>query len=460
MKLAIVLRGISFYNDEQKVTTSSFVNYKSCLLSYRKFMKKLEEKFKVDTFLVTYYSDEFGNVLNDFKPKDVFLYPKHSVFTKKNYVSASIVDGMDLVEKYGNYDNILFCRFDLYYREVLNINNLDFNKIIFGWIGEVDQSDDNFFIIPNRLYSHVYNYFKHNTYVHGLSYNTSKNDYIYLSKLDPAQNLHYPTTYIFDRVRKCPNGENDSNIKFEKEKLLIIGSKGMLGNTALKYFQDKFNMFTLDRNTFDIFRDDLKFIKDYILKNEIDIVINCAGITRRPDISTDELYTINSYFPFYLANLSNEIGFYLVHPSTDCVFDKDNYGKSKYIAENIKGSNICIIRSSLIGIAKRGLLGWVLANNNGKIKGYKNHIWNGITTLEFCKNVFEFIKIRKTGLIKLGIEPISKYDLIKLFCDIFKLNVIVEEEYTDNVIKIVNSDKELSDIETQLKELYSFENTN
>lgn len=238
-------------------------------------------------------------------------------------------------------------------------------------------------------------------------------------------------------------------------KLLIIGSNGMLGKTVFRYLKNEFEVYTLNRKEFDIFRDNYSILKNYIIQNGIEIIINCAGIIRRTDVSVEEMYVVNAYFPVYLDNLSKELGFYLVHPTTDCIFDSDNYGKSKYISENLK--NACIIRSSIVGVGEeRGLFAWVMKNRGKKIKGYTKHIWNGITTLEFAKNVYKFIKERKIGLVKLGTEPISKYELIKKFCNIFEINIEIEPFENEYVEKIVKSDLVLPSIDEQLRELKEF----
>jgi dTDP-4-dehydrorhamnose reductase len=59
----------------------------------------------------------------------------------------------------------------------------------------------------------------------------------------------------------------------------------------------------------------------------------------------------------------------------------------------------------------------------GKIKGYKNVLWNGVTTLELAKATEELITNQITGLYQLGSEQkISKYSLLKLIQDVFGKN--------------------------------------
>ena len=128
---------------------------------------------------------------------------------------------------------------------------------------------------------------------------------------------------------------------------------------------------------------------------------------------TDILFlSILSYMWFDISDLLNEIvlkyenkniekkikeKIYFIHISTDCVFSgkdgnydelgmsdaEDLYGKSKIVGE-ILGNNKSVIRSSIIGPEQgsgRSLLNWFLNNESHELSGYRNHLWNGVTTL-------------------------------------------------------------------------------
>ena len=94
--------------------------------------------------------------------------------------------------------------------------------------------------------------------------------------------------------------------------------------------------------------------------------------------------------------MSLKLKFRLIHFSTDCVFSglkgnyletdfadaNDIYGRSKFLGEISNNGNITI-RTSFIGKelgTNRALLNWFLSQK-GKIKGYKNAIYSGLTTL-------------------------------------------------------------------------------
>ena len=140
-----------------------------------------------------------------------------------------------------------------------------------------------------------------------------------------------------------------------------------------------------------------------------------------------------------------------INPSTDCVFNGkkknngylvndypnaiDDYGKSKIIAEKSISfrEKILIPRTSIIGFEKMNkkfsLLEWALSQRNKKINGYKNHYWNGVTTLEWCKLMYELLegKIQLSEkLFHIGMnKKISKYVLLKNINDIFTDNKLI-----------------------------------
>ncbi|MNJ40862.1 hypothetical protein D3C77_357650 [compost metagenome] len=81
------------------------------------------------------------------------------------------------------------------------------------------------------------------------------------------------------------------------------------------------------------------------------------------------------------------------------------------------------IRTSIIGPELKsdgiGLMHWFM-NTTGEVSGYRNVLWNGVTTLELAKVINELLNSSLSGLIHLcQAEPISKHDLLVLFRDIW-----------------------------------------
>jgi len=251
-------------------------------------------------------------------------------------------------------------------------------------------------------------------------------------------------------------------------KLLILGSSGMLGNMVSKYFinTNEFDIFLTYRNNkqnyphensykFDALTDDLeKLIKDI----NPDFLINCIGLIK-PEIneesneSVKKALEVNSYFPLKISNLASEHNFKFIQIGTDCVFSGatgeylessfqdaiDVYGKSK-IGGEVVNLNKYLIRGSIVGPEAgqgQSLLNWFLNQGEGKVNGFIDHMWNGITTLNFAKIVHGMIK---TNNFKNNIQhvipkdEVSKYDLLIYFKKFFGVDVKVEKINSENSV--------------------------
>ncbi len=241
--------------------------------------------------------------------------------------------------------------------------------------------------------------------------------------------------------------------------IIVLGHKGMLGQMVLKYFKKKVKkVITLD--TYFNYNNRFKFIEE-IKKHNNSIVINCIGKIKQKTDNNDEIVFSNTILPIELTNtlFPNQI---LIHPSTDCIFDgkikteypknhianaEDTYGWSKQMAESVllNRNNTIIFRVSFIGLDNsenpKGLLSWFLSNSpNSKLKGFTNHFWNGITSLEFCHQIEkELLNIKNdkfaSKLIQTGTkEYYSKYDMLLLFQNIFNTKYIIEPFETETPI--------------------------
>lgn len=112
-------------------------------------------------------------------------------------------------------------------------------------------------------------------------------------------------------------------------KILITGSKGMLGSDIVKEFND-FELFPFDKNELDITK------KDELLKNlkkiKPDILINCAAYTDVDASETNkkEALSINATAVKNIAESCKSLSIQLIHFSTDYVFDgnsKEGYNE-------------------------------------------------------------------------------------------------------------------------------------
>lgn len=270
--------------------------------------------------------------------------------------------------------------------------------------------------------------------------------------------------------------------------IVVFGSNGMLGSYISNFFTQKnYNVTNITRKDFDITTStnllyDLEqlFVKFNI--NHTYVVINCIGlIPQTQNTNPNHYFQINSIFPFHLSQLAFKYNSKFIHPTTDCVFSgkqghyneynlKDEtsiYGLSKILGENIPHTTI--IRTSIIGQQTNNnysLLQWLISNKNQTVNGYTNHLWNGITCLQFAK-IIEYII--QYNMFWIGIrhifsnEIVSKYTLLHIINDVYKLNVNICPVQTEH-----NIDKSLTTIHThnlqhlipslqqQIEELYNF----
>ncbi|MGQ7853154.1 dTDP-4-dehydrorhamnose reductase family protein [Pedobacter sp. WC2501] len=241
------------------------------------------------------------------------------------------------------------------------------------------------------------------------------------------------------------------------KKVLIIGSKGMAGHVIYNYFKENtdFSVVDIARGsdghlpTHQIDVTNLASLTD-VLKTEMpDYVINCIGILNRDaEDNPEKSILLNSYFPHFLAKNGKALNFRLIHISTDCVFDgkkggytedsfkdgKGFYAETKALGEVTYANNLTI-RTSIIGPELKedgiGLFHWFM-NQQGKIKGYTNAYWTGITTVELAKVIVAAISEGITGLHHVvNNEKINKYNLVNLFKEIFDKTDIEVEPYDD-----------------------------
>ena len=260
-------------------------------------------------------------------------------------------------------------------------------------------------------------------------------------------------------------------------KLLIIGVGGMLGNALYRYFDEITNnrTFGLLRNKkkilnfFNKFNSEKIIEKDFFDLDNLDqilsdlspnIIFNCIGIVKQNPLSNDPLSSIrvNSIFPHLLNKLSLKFNFRLIHFSTDCVFSglqgnyletdfadaNDIYGRSKFLGEISNNGNITI-RTSFIGKelgTNRALLNWFLSQK-GKIKGYKNAIYSGLTTLEVAKVLDKYVIPNPDlkGLYHLSADNINKYSLLSLLNEVYKKDLFIEEDLNIKIDRSLNSNK-------------------
>ncbi|MFC4304580.1 dTDP-4-dehydrorhamnose reductase family protein [Cohnella boryungensis] len=194
-----------------------------------------------------------------------------------------------------------------------------------------------------------------------------------------------------------------------------------------------------------------------------DIIVNAVGIlNHHAEDHPLEAYRVNGFLPHWLRHLGDRIGARLIHISSDCVFsgrrggysERDEpdgttvYARSKALGE-INQPGHATIRTSIIGPDEKasgiGLMQWFLSRQ-GKVSGYRNVLWNGVTTLELAKAVEWLIQHPKVGgLLHLtSPEKLSKHELLLLMQECFDkrdVRIIPDDEpVIDRTLAATRSD--------------------
>jgi dTDP-4-dehydrorhamnose reductase len=243
----------------------------------------------------------------------------------------------------------------------------------------------------------------------------------------------------------------------------------MAGHVMATYFQQKaeFEVYYTSRDLDDKNGIYLDIINTTQLEKLIetirpDITINCIGLLNDHASNNPKLaFHVNSLLPHQLAKFTERYQGKLIHISTDCVFSGTKgdyteydipdgtsiYAQSKQLGEIISDKHLTI-RTSIIGPELKdngiGLFLWFM-NQSGKIKGYQNVWWNGVTTLELAKAIETMIKHDITGLFHLSSgKKISKFMLLKTIQEVFgKIDVEIVPDFNfiqDRTIKSTRTD--------------------
>lgn len=210
-----------------------------------------------------------------------------------------------------------------------------------------------------------------------------------------------------------------------------------------KSYYEKCGLFRDDRAVESLDLRDFGGVTKVLDEIKPSMIINCAGVTLRHKEAGDKIsnITMNALLPHKLAAWCSKNNSRLIHFSTVCVFDgkdggysedsqanaTDLYGRTKFLGE-VYDSCALIIRSSFVGREIFGgteLLEWFLSQKGKRIKGYKKALFTGLTTNRLAELTADLIKNHQnlSGLYHVSSETLSKYDLLLLMKEAYKVDV-------------------------------------
>ncbi|MCC7528098.1 MAG: SDR family oxidoreductase [Candidatus Melainabacteria bacterium] len=270
-----------------------------------------------------------------------------------------------------------------------------------------------------------------------------------------------------------------------RDRVLIFGGSGMLGHKLSQVISKEVETFVTMRNgdlalaypgvfsrTEVIDRVDAQNVESIDRAFQIanpTVVVNAVGVVKQIASSKDAVNSIsvNSVFPHRLAERCVRNGIRLISVSTDCVFSgnkgnyaesdrpdpEDQYGRTKLLGE-IEAENCLTIRTSIIGPQIQGeysLLEWFLRQKGGCIKGFRKAIFTGWPTVELSEIIARVITRHRdlSGIFHIATQPITKFDLLSLINEAYKLNVEIAPDDVFDCNRSLNGER--FQVETGIK---------
>lgn len=268
-------------------------------------------------------------------------------------------------------------------------------------------------------------------------------------------------------------------------KTLILGCNGMAGHMISLYLYEQ------GYEVEGYARSESKFVKTVVgdarntglLKRTIvdgnyRAIVNCIGLLNKfAEHDHEAAVYLNSYLPQYLAKITEDTETQVIHISTDCIFSGSRggykegdfpdgelfYDRSKALGE-LDNKKDVTFRNSIIGPDIKpegiGLINWFMQQKD-RVKGYKNAIWTGQTTLQLAKTIENAVIQRVHGLYNMvPEESISKYEMLELFNKYLRsdpIEIVPEENFRiDKSLKRTNYEMfsyKIPKYEAQLEEL-------
>jgi dTDP-4-dehydrorhamnose reductase len=229
----------------------------------------------------------------------------------------------------------------------------------------------------------------------------------------------------------------------------VIGAGGMLGFAVSEYFaRAGAKVLPLRRADFDIARDPLEKLVSLI--RTADVAINCAGVIK-PMIATtpiEDVLRVNALFPRNFAQLGARLDIPTFHVTTDCVFSGRDGGydeSSPFDADDVYGMSKCggdgpfgmTLRTSIIGEehgTARSLLEWARSQRGRTVKGFLNHRWNGVTTIQLAEvvhGVLEAGEYERKLVHVHSPDVVNKFELVSIINDVYGLGMTVQPVNAD-----------------------------
>jgi len=227
-------------------------------------------------------------------------------------------------------------------------------------------------------------------------------------------------------------------------RIMIIGASGQLGLELSRKLSnyELIKTFALHELSEGLRLDltDYLSLEDFIIKKKPEIIINAAALTDvdRCEVERDKAFKINAEAVRHIVRASRVIEAYLIQISTDYVFDGNKglykeddlqnpinyYGLTKLLGENYASSydDTLIVRTSGV-FRNKGFPVYVYKNlKEGKeVLAFKG-FYSPISATKLAEAINELVTYKKTGIINIAGERISRYDLAQKIKELYNLS--------------------------------------
>jgi dTDP-4-dehydrorhamnose reductase len=235
-------------------------------------------------------------------------------------------------------------------------------------------------------------------------------------------------------------------------KILIFGASGQLGlelSNILKGDLIKVYNSNEIEGGYKLDLTNFSMVEDFILKKKPDIIINAAAITDVDKCETEKdiAYKVNAEVVKHIVRAARVIESYFIQISTDYVFDGQKglykeedlpnpinyYGLTKLLGDiyALSYDDSLVIRTSGI-FRNKGFPIYVYKTlkENKEVNAFKGY-YSPISARKLAEAINEIIQYRKTGIINIAGERISRYELALKIKEKYNLDGIIKE--VDNV---------------------------
>jgi dTDP-4-dehydrorhamnose reductase len=221
-------------------------------------------------------------------------------------------------------------------------------------------------------------------------------------------------------------------------KYLLFGN-GFIGNKFSNYLPD--SVIAEDRIVF------LEDVTRQIGKYNPDVVINCIGKTGVPNVDWCETHKEETFFsnvtvPAYMAEVCEELGQYMVHMGSGCIYEGDkryaessipNFRRSFYSRTKLYSEQILCHYNNILQIRIRMPVDDVPSPKNliTKLTSYQKviSIANSVTCIpDLMQAASALIKKRRTGVYNV-VNPgaITHKQILEMYKDIVDPEFIIPE---------------------------------